>query len=591
MKYFKKNSKIYLIPLIFVISIIPLIVYLKIIKLGDFLSQYWTNDINMDFFSYHKAVLLIMSAITGIILFFIYLSRNNKIKNTKYYIPLAIYSLFVFLSSIFSETPYVAFLGFPDRFEGLFVLLSYMIIIFLTINLINDKKSIKILLIALIISACILGVMGILQYFGLDFLQSEFGKKLILPKKHHNLINKIKFKYESDIIYSTMFNPNYVGSYTAMLFSLIFSLYILIKENKYKIILGAISLIMFAYWFGSTSRAGMLSGSISLVLLFILIRNHLINNLKYIAVIIVCFLLILFAMNSYSGGRVMEDINSFGEETQIALKGNVNKAKIDDIILKGNKVTLKMSNLNLKIILENNKIKFLSESEKLIPYNYDKKNGNIELLKEKYNNHNFNFNPENNVLKWEYIDKQALFKITPKGFYIIGNNNKAYKELAEIKSIGFKGKERLGSHRGYIWSRSLPLLKNTWFLGFGADTYAIHFPQKDWLGILKAFDKTTKIIDKPHNMYLQIAINTGIPSLLAILSLFIIYFYQSIKLYWNIEFNDIYTKVGVGTMVSVVGYCIAGIFNDSVVSVAPVFWILLGMGISINLKLKGRRGN
>jgi len=46
--------------------------------------------------------------------------------------------------------------------------------------------------------------------------------------------------------------------------------------------------------------------------------------------------------------------------------------------------------------------------------------------------------------------------------------------------------------------------------------------------------------------------------------------------------------VGVGIMVAFVGYAISGLFNDSVVSVAPVFWILLGMGISINLKLKNK---
>ena len=33
---------------------------------------------------------------------------------------------------------------------------------------------------------------------------------------------------------------------------------------------------------------------------------------------------------------------------------------------------------------------------------------------------------------------------------------------------------------------------------------------------------------------------------------------------------------------AVVGYLGAGIFNDSVVSVAPIFWILLGCGIAVN---------
>ncbi|HMA60603.1 MAG TPA: hypothetical protein VKN64_09940 [Halanaerobiales bacterium] len=65
-------------------------------------------------------------------------------------------------------------------------------------------------------------------------------------------------------------------------------------------------------------------------------------------------------------------------------------------------------------------------------------------------------------------------------------------------------KNVLGLSRGFIWSRSLPLLKETWLLGFGADTYPIYFPQDDNVGKLITFDKTRKIMDKPHNMYLRL---------------------------------------------------------------------------------------
>jgi len=64
------------------------------------------------------------------------------------------------------------------------------------------------------------------------------------------------------------------------------------------------------------------------------------------------------------------------------------------------------------------------------------------------------------------------------------------------------------------------------------------------------------------------------------------YFFQSLRLYWNSEFRDIYTITGVGILAAFTGYVVAGLFNDSIISVAPVFWILLGIGISINLKLK-----
>jgi len=43
--------------------------------------------------------------------------------------------------------------------------------------------------------------------------------------------------------------------------------------------------------------------------------------------------------------------------------------------------------------------------------------------------------------------------------------------------------------RGYIWSRSLPLLRNTILVGYGPDTFAMNFPQHDIAGKVKAYPK------------------------------------------------------------------------------------------------------
>ncbi|HMM70393.1 MAG TPA: hypothetical protein PKD08_07870 [Gudongella oleilytica] len=37
---------------------------------------------------------------------------------------------------------------------------------------------------------------------------------------------------------------------------------------------------------------------------------------------------------------------------------------------------------------------------------------------------------------------------------------------------------------------------------------------------------------------------------------------------------------------SVIVYLFTGLTNDSIVSVAPVFWILLGSGMAVNYKLR-----
>ncbi|WP_252891633.1 hypothetical protein [Thermoclostridium stercorarium] len=41
-----------------------------------------------------------------------------------------------------------------------------------------------------------------------------------------------------------------------------------------------------------------------------------------------------------------------------------------------------------------------------------------------------------------------------------------------------------------------------------------------------------------------------------------------------------------GILVSVMAYLISGLFNDSMVAVSPLFWMLLGFGISLTQRGK-----
>ena len=122
-------------------------------------------------------------------------------------------------------------------------------------------------------------------------------------------------------------------------------------------------------------------------------------------------------------------------------------------------------------------------------------------------------------------------------------------------------------------------------MGYGPDMFFHHFPQDDFLGKLRSGYPIGWFVDKPHDLYLQIGINTGGLSLLTVLALFACYLWQSLCLYWHAGFTDFREIAGVSIAAAVAAYLIAGIFNDSVVAVAPVFWALLGTGIGLNLTL------
>jgi O-antigen ligase len=94
------------------------------------------------------------------------------------------------------------------------------------------------------------------------------------------------------------------------------------------------------------------------------------------------------------------------------------------------------------------------------------------------------------------------------------------------------------------------------------------------------------LIDKPHNMYLQTAINTGVISLLALLAIWGIYLFDSFKIFIKGNMESFAEYMGAAIFLSISAYLVAGLFNDNIISVTPLFWILLGMGIGINRMIK-----
>jgi len=182
---------------------------------------------------------------------------------------------------------------------------------------------------------------------------------------------------------------------------------------------------------------------------------------------------------------------------------------------------------------------------------------------------------------------QWAFAVTEEGlryYNQLGN----LVDLEKIPSIGFEDNINFGSGRGFIWSRTLPMLRDTIFIGHGADTYCLYFPHHDYAGKYSADWEINKIVDKPHNMYMGAAIGTGIISMLALIVLWGIYTVQSFKLYYKTKFDDYDFTVfaGTGIFLGICGFLAAGLVNDSSVSVMPMFYGLLGTGIAINKLLK-----
>lgn len=567
-------KKIKLLPLIIILGIVPLIVRLKIIPtpIGslDYMA-YPLGENNFDFFSYYKAILIVSFSVIGFILFFI----KGEIIKTKYYIPLISMGIFANISTVFSPFTPIVLKGVGDRYEGIFVWLSYLIITFLTINLARTKKDMKILLGGAFTGIVIISIVGGFQFFGFDFFRSEFGRHLILPKDLWGIANTLDFKFDKYIIYSTYFNPNYGGSMMVMFLFFGAITFFSVKGKFYNILAYLFYVLIYINWLGCRSRAGFLAGQFTLIFFIFFYRKKIIKKSKKIILLMVTSLIIGFVMNEFSE-------NSLGKKLYDVELSKYNPMR-EMILDTPNSLWITTDKISLNIILEGKKLNFKDKygkriSSKFIDNKYefiDPRYKNFKIEKEKDDYYNIiyeNFN-------YPLILKDNTFKT-------IGFQGRLSDIYMADRVRWMDGYETRGSSRIYIWSRSIPKLKYTGFLGGGPDTYSLIFPQEDNFGKRIAFGNPSMIVDKPHNLYLQILINMGYLFFIGFVIFVGSYLIQSIKIYKNRQFDNFYEVVGLAIALAISSYLAAGMFNDSVVSVAPYFWFFMGLGIAVNRKVK-----
>ena len=588
----KKLSVIYFLPLLLIAGFVPLIVYAKYVDLeGTTQALYWTGQRQyLDFFSYWKAQwVVVLTAIALIFYIVLYIQKKLPLKNLKqYYIPFGIYAIFVIISTIFAIDKPTALWGFVDMYQGMFVLLSYVTITFLTINFVNSERDVTLFAKAFTILMIIEGLLGITQYFGFDFFQTKIGNSLIIPGNLQ--VDNLSFSFGPKTIYGTLFNTNFVGSFATLMLPLSVAFLLGAKTNKQRIVSGIAVVPMIFTWIGCNSRAGYLGVAVGAVFALWLFRNVIIKHWKVSVGILAVFAIMVVGLNISSGGVLLNRLKTFNVVAQInnIKERNETNFKFEDIELGKDTISIKTNRQILNMKIDGDKLYFLDENMVELPITVSR---NIIEINDgnKYWEINKIKIPQDYpgvYLTTHWGWGNINFYFAQDGIKILGSGGRIAEPIVADRFEPLDGLEKFMSGRGYIWSRTIPMLKTYIVKGSGADNYPLAFPQDDFMAKLRMGSDASLVIDKPHNMYLQIGTNTGVISLIALIFIWGIYIISSLKLYSRIKFNSLISFVGASCLVSIIGYLTAGIFNDHIVSVAPLFWIILGLGISINLKIK-----
>lgn len=589
---------IYLFPLIAVLAFIPALVYQSNVTTG--LAKYdWFvgNTESIDFFLRAKSIWLYV--FYGIILFlmlYMVFSEEIKLIWSAMLIPLFVYGLLCFVSACFSIDRYYSFKGIYEQYESVWMLLGYILLVYFAFYTLHSEEGVKRIIPWFVGGITFMTLLGICQATGHDPMTYKAVQSLLITKK--DLIGKLSLIFGKGRTYMTLYNPNYVGFYGVLSIPLLLVLMVHTKKWIARILYALLMAGMFVCVFASQSRAGIVALGVALVVLVFCMRRVFLKK-WYIAL---GFLVVaaggFFAVNLMNDNELIHRLQGMfqSEEKETYALESIVTDKDVVFTINGNEfhVTQELEDgehASFRLV-DQHGVEIPSEpaadSEEMVVTDerFPMRLGVIEMKRFKGFYVKTTLPQKVNGIE-QPVEKQWSFtNRVIKGddsYYIkAGGASLFHIKKAEDGLSYLENHYSLANGRGYIWAKTWNILKKYPLLGSGPDTFLIAFPNDDLVGLYNS-GHDGEFISKPHCLYLQIAAQTGIPSLIAFLVFFGWYLLSSIRLYWKRDFSGYMPKIGVAIMVSVIGYLVMGLTNDSCVAVAPIFFVLTGMGMGINL--------
>lgn len=604
------NELFKILPLILIVGFLPFVIRLKLVQLEGPFYEFWTGEkINADFFTYYKQIYIYIVTIWALLNTFLF---TKKIKFTRAYYFMGAYAILVILSTLFSKYPQIALHGFNERKEGMWIVLCYLILMFATINLVETKKQIKAIIYSLGISGAVISIISIFQYFGMDIFNTEFAKNLMISKEIQAQIKEFSIEFGDKYSYGVFYNPNYLGGYISLYAPLMLSYAIISKNIKERVLFSVFFILSIFALYGSRSEAGVLGtvGAIGFLVLIIRARymikdkpknEHKKLLLTRLATILLAIIIIPASMSYIPLSenpltRIRTEVIALFQPSDLKGKeykevgpiNNIKQIDLQTIELKLYKTVTRLNvdkDMNLKILDKDNNVLLTT---KVIPEKkMEKQISNITnyfcyLKIKNLGDGNYGIHYYYNNDKWEKINflvHDGEIRFTTPSFKIVDIEKGLY-----AKHIGFEGKGKIGSNRGYIWSRSIPLVLENILIGSGQDTFITKFPQYDVFGRQAEgyFQYQWDILtDKPHSIFIQIGMHSGVISLLILITGILLLILTSVKL----SLNEVYTNITVYIFASaILGFLLSSVFNDSILAITPIIYILLGLNVSSIIK-------
>lgn len=524
------DNKIMIILLI-IIALVPLITRMVVLPhiaptiSGNILD----TGMKGNAFSYLKMNLLIL--LTGAAtLLFLYkmVFLKYHIKPSFINIPTAALFILILLSCMFSSYSSVATTGIFTRHEGTLTYVTYIALFFIAANIHIKPKYLDYLVYALAPLVLVNSILGLLAFYGINILDNPAIQAIAVSPDYAQYIT------EGSLLSTTINNPNYVSGIAAVIFVIFLTRFLFSSRIGETIIYYILLLFTFSMLLTATSTSGFLT--LLVVVPFILVpafqKGRILQVLLKSAGLLAPLVMIYVKLNSHN------------QAVHASTMGFIPYMEVIPLVMLA-VVLLMVIGMRYKTLGRGMAV--MAALLLIAGVLYSDNLQRIPVLKQVAESFSISY-PEPATLIPDETGVLSLPSYSPG----------------------------LDSGRLYIWTRTIDLIKEKPLLGYGLDTIGYYFPHYD----LKGATIANTVVDKPHNMYLAMAFGAGIPAVLAFLVLVMHYFKKNLFLYQ--ENINTHRRV---MLLCIVGGCLAylfqGLFNDSVIGTAPIFWIIFGVGVSM----------
>lgn len=557
-----------LIPLLCVINILPLIVHLAVYSCGySGYDWYVGSDVLSDFYCYYKCRFFnIVAFFALVILVFRAVLYREKMKKLRYFFPMGLYCIFVLLSSLFSVRISASLQGNFESFESCFVLIGYVVMAVYAYQIVDSERDYTIIHYGILILSGCFGVIGFFQIFHHDLMDYVWVQKLLMnSEQFEEYGSKIIDTFSGNQVYLSLYNPNYAGMALSMLFAVLFILFVSEKRRKWQMIYGVgAAVLAILVWF-TYSRASLLTVNLTVILTFFMMHKQRTGNSQWkILLYAGIAAAVLIAVDMLGGNQYLSRMLERNE-----------REPLESMTTDREGIHICYDRTDYQIMVKDHQL-LCTSGEKAKPLSA--RQGEEVLLPFGEGNRMFYMDGDDPTVVL-YLVENTLTFVQADGTYYYQSADGRRSELSPVERVSFGGLEYLGSARGYIWSRVIPMLRHYMLLGSGPDTFAEVYPQEDYAGKAVYADNAQRIIEKGHNDYLTKWVQTGFLSVLALLVFYGILL-KKCGAYWKKQkICTMKERIGLGCYFACISFMTACLFNDSTIQASPLFWIFAGIAL------------